>query len=953
MNIRPKTQQGIAIDSSKWVMPKMTKPFGFLKGLTKVLYGVATGAIPAPTGSIFHATTGLAEILESFELKKDTGQVGWQLLYRSLLDAFYRLLSESIHDLDMTFVDKDMRELDGLDDKLKAIFETEQYYVFPDFFKQPEKHPLLEASSSVFDEYLQRCGYNAFQTKNLLGRLKIYFVSSLVDEWRKAPSTYQTLLIHLDTPFADAESKSYQWLRYRQSLKDEVAQPVFQELFSLRDIFIPLRAYYEIHHKDTNKQEILERETKKGKVFEIEKFLLDWIDSNDISDCIKIISGGPGSGKSSLLKILAAKLAEQEKNVLFIPLHRFDLKSDLEESLKMFLNYDKLITTFNPMDEDNIVLIFDGLDELDMQGGLLADIAQNFIREVKSKTDKYNHNTAKLKIIISGRDVIVQQNQSSFRKEGQHLRLLPYLIDNDTKKIFEQQEKLINEDQRGVWWAKYGQLKGKDYQGLPKDLQKVDLDEITAHPLLNYLFTLSYERGIIVFSENVNLNTVYKDLLEAVYERSYSRGGRIKNLSSLTEEDFTRLLEEIAVSAWHGNGRKTSIREIKSHFDSSGLNCLMEQFTKDAEKGVISLLAAFYFRQAGEQMDGSKTFEFTHKSFGEYLMAKRIIEQTRVISRKMMANKKNYDEGWDIKEGLKKWIKLFGPKVLDDDIVKFIRNEVSIIQKEELKDIHAIICELINYELKNGLPIEREEVGPRSYKEENLYAINAEKGLFVIRSLIAMETNERSIINWTSNTDFGNLLKRIVEQWNGEIVFMQHFFNNINIDNQRLDFQDLFEINLFNSSLIRSSLIFSILIEASLRKADLSRADLSRANLNGAFLREANLNGANLGGANLNGADLSRANLNGANLSGADLRRANLSRANLEEAFLREAFLIGANLIGANLNGANLDGANLSGADLRGADLRGADLDGANLSGADLRGADLRGAILPDRFSPK
>jgi len=265
------SQQGIALNSSKWVMPKMTKPFGFLKGLTKVIYGVATGALPVPVGSIFQATTGFAEILESFELKKDAGQVGWQLLNRSLLDAFYRLISESIHELDLDWIDKDMNQLNGLEEKLNAIFESEQYYVFPDFFKHPEKHPLLEASNTVFDEYLQKFGYNSYQRKNILERLKYYFVFSLVEEWRRAPSTYKTLIDNLDTPFADAESKSYQWLYYRKSLIKEVYNPVFQEFFSLRDIYIPLRAYYEIRNEDTEKQQDIHiRENRKGKAVEVE-----------------------------------------------------------------------------------------------------------------------------------------------------------------------------------------------------------------------------------------------------------------------------------------------------------------------------------------------------------------------------------------------------------------------------------------------------------------------------------------------------------------------------------------------------------------------------------------------------------------------------------------------------------------------------------------------------------
>jgi len=338
-----------------------------------------------------------------------------------------------------------------------------------------------------------------------------------------------------------------------------------------------------------------------------------------------------------------------------------------------------------------------------------------------------------------------------------------------------------------------------------------------------------------------------------------------KDISSLSKEDFVRLLEEIAVSAWHGNGRKTSVNEINTHFESSGLTPLMKQFTKDAEKGVISLLAAFYFRQAGAQIDGAQTFEFTHKSFGEYLMAKRIVEQTKLICRKIKENKENYDEGFDIKTGLKKWIKLFGPKVLDNDIVKFIRNEINSTEKKILKDAHLIICELINYELKNGLPIEREDLGIQFYKEENLYAVNAEKGLFVIRSLITMKIDECSKIEWTSKTDFGNLLKRIVEQRKDGFVFMLQFFNHINIKSQILHIQDLYGVNLRKSDLVEI-LSYSInLSEANLSGAHLNSANLSEANLRKTDLRDACLRSANLR------TDLSSAKLQNTDLTGAIL----------------------------------------------------------------------------------
>jgi uncharacterized protein YjbI with pentapeptide repeats len=392
----------------------------------------------------------------------------------------------------------------------------------------------------------------------------------------------------------------------------------------------------------------------------------------------------------------------------------------------------------------------------------------------------------------------------------------------------------------------------------------------------------------------------------------------------------------------------------------------LDKFAKDAEKGVISLLVAFYFRQAGQQMDISQTFEFTHKSFSEYLMAKRIVAQVKYICEEIEKNKKDCDEGFDTKDGLKKWIKLFGPKVLDNDIVRFIRNEIAVIHIDKLKGMKQLIIELINFELKNGLPVEREDLlGRKTYKEENHYAINAEKALFVVLSIITGNTNERSNIEWQSPTDFGNLLRRIIEQRTSDFDFMCQFLNHLCVKNCCLDFQDLYGANLRNTdfgganlrkanligaNLIGADLIGADLIGADLRGAYLIGADLREADLREANLREADLHEADLSGehssehyrreADLRGADLNGADLNGANLRGANLNSAILSRVDLSGADLSGANLIGANLIGANLSRTNLSRVNLSRADLRGTYLIGADLIGANLRRAKLRKSD-------------
>ena len=115
--------------------------------------------------------------------------------------------------------------------------------------------------------------------------------------------------------------------------------------------------------------------------------------------------------------------------MLFVPLHRFDLSDDLIDAIKAFVELDGFLP-HNPLDQKDgdprLLIIFDGLDELSMQGKLAAEAAQNFVQEVLRKVDRLNLRDARLKVLITGRDLSVQVNESNLRRPQQILHLLPY-----------------------------------------------------------------------------------------------------------------------------------------------------------------------------------------------------------------------------------------------------------------------------------------------------------------------------------------------------------------------------------------------------------------------------------------------------------------------------------------------------------------------------------------------
>ena len=995
-------ETGIKLTPKQLVKPK-AKPLQLLKGIAMITRDVATqnySRLPA----------GVIDTISAITLDGKVESLAWKLISRSLVDALVMLIAES-----GGVPDEEDIETGPLDKELDAFLEKEEYYVNSTFFEDPQHFKLLDDLRPLLTEYLLLFYFEDQQIENLLIRLKRYFLFALIHEWQGHFAEYAPLKDVLKTPFDKAGQKEQEWIVYSNYLVNEVHKPVFGESFSLDQVFVSLRATYkkELRQKKVRTKEVGENEFQKEQkeiVVDLETHLMEWIEKDDRQDAIRIIRGGPGNGKSSLLKILASKLVEKNIKVLFVPLHRFNLEGVLKDSLRTFLSYDRYIL-YDPIEDipEKIVLIFDGLDELAMQGKVLADAAQSFLREVERSVSNYNVRGTKLQVIISGRDVIIQQNESDFRQEGQVLKLLPFYVNEYDKKPLEDPQHLLRIDQRHLWWQRYGLVKGEVYKTMPEDLINEELDEITAQPLLNFLVAMSYERGEIKFDSNTNLNEIYADLLQAVYNRHYAVDDRNESkrkhrtVSNLEEEDFREIFQEIAIAAFHGAGRTTSIKNIKQHFKLCGLSGLLDDFVKDAEKGMVSLLTAFYFRQAGKSTEGSATFEFTHKSFGEYLAAANMVRHLNEMVEEMEERKISRRKGKDSKDCLIQWVRLFGPKVVYSDLVKFIQNELRIEHQKDPNQIERLrdgLLQLFEVFFDTGMPLE--ELRPRleTYKEENEWAINAEKALLVMLSQINGILGKVAAIPWPDKTFFGTWIGRLAGQRENSPDFVLGFLNYMNLQKVILNSRDLkgadlkgadlSEANLIGVDLIgtdlsrtdlkgadlsQAKLIHAKLIEADLREAKLSRADFKEANLGGAnlggadligsdfseaYLRRSNLNKADLRGADLRGADLRGADLNGAYLSGAKLNSANLIGADLRGAKLIEADLRGAKLSGADLSGADLSEAKLIEVDLNraklirtrlsGVDLRGADLRGADLIAADMRGADMRGVYLSQAF---
>ncbi|MEQ8385433.1 MAG: pentapeptide repeat-containing protein [Coleofasciculus sp. A1-SPW-01] len=875
------------------------------------------------------------EALSALNLAENANEKGWWLVFRSLLQAIKNLVDEKTELEPKTF------NLKPLNKGIKQALATSRLILNQKFFNHPDKDPIIQAVKPAFRDWLKQCNLSEADAIAISDRLPIYFAAALHDEWRRHAKDYAGLKEQLDTPFTQANQRIQAWFKYETWLQKQVEEPMFLEAFSLKRVYVPLRAYYKRKVKGQNPEELDPRLASRDQfervVIELDKELKTWLNQAKKDDAIRLISGSPGSGKSSLAKMFAANLAETDKiRVLFIPLHHFNPADDLIEAVGKFIHTDGILP-HNPLAADcresRLLIIFDGLDELAMQGKIAEKIAQDFVREVQRTVDRLNQQKLCLQVLIAGRELAVHANQTDFRKEGQILHVLPYFVPEDKRKDYVDENQLLEQDQRQNWWQNYGTVTDYGYRGLPNELDQGNLTEITAQPLLNYLVALSLRRGKLTFSKDTNLNAIYNDLLKAIYERGWA-GHQHRAIQGIEERDFIRILEEIALAAWHGNGRTTTVRDIENHCDNSNLKTLLKRFQEgfqdDAKASITRLMTAFYFRQSGHNDSGDKTFEFTHKSFGEYLTARRIVQEVRYIHRKLEARDDDPYEDWDERRALHRWALACGSTAMDKYLFEFVLDEMRLHYQKQPEDVanwQDTLCHLIGFMLKHGMPMERLEPRP-NFQEENRQARNAEEALLAVLNSCARLTKKCSEIKWHSPDAFGIWISRLQGQRFGSHGFCLSCLSFLDLQDCILSFKDFYESNLKKANLKRANLL-----NTHLQYANLEGANLEGTNLMGARLDKVNLEGANLTGANLTGANFLKANLLGANLLRANLLGAIFVRANLERANLKRA-----NFTWARFERANLERANLTRANLTRANLDGANLDGANLKGTILEG---------------
>jgi hypothetical protein len=553
-------------------------------------------------GSYADALTEVPELLTALDIRATVEERVRVLLIRSLERALVFLLKDVQLSANGDYIDIHAASFTGISNDLSIQIDDA-------FFAHPDKAEFLTVLSLDAQRWLNVLGVPDHDSLNIVDRLPTVFARSLHDEWRSRADYYSDIIDEASSPFAGAAIFATEWTRYQSYLMSSVDEKIFDESFGLRQIYVPLRAYY--HDKKNSRRRVtrygdseISVDEPVRKVDWLKEEVKRWIGEADKDFALRAITGGPGSGKSSCARMIAAELAAEGKRVLFVPLHQVDLDTGLTRSLADFFKETGHFGS-SPLDGNSqtLLLVLDGLDEIQMQGKAAQDSALAFVDEVNRFIDRKNSTKCNVLCLITGRDLAIQSAEGVLRREGQVLHLLPYFIDKEDHYLYEDAKTLITMDQRIGWWNTYYSLSGRSQIEMPEALKRGELNEVTSQPLLNYLVALAYRTGMVIGAQT-NVNEVYSYLLAAVYERGWAKNNH-PSVANVPLDAFARLLEEVALSVWHGAGRTTTLGEVEAHCEQNKVAAYLSAFQSGVSSGVSSLLLAFYFRQKGRR-DGSQ-----------------------------------------------------------------------------------------------------------------------------------------------------------------------------------------------------------------------------------------------------------------------------------------------------------------------------------------------------------
>ncbi len=733
--------------------------FGFLKGAGLLYLG-------NPVGGFGAMIDGIQKTFSSLISRKHdhVNHRAYILVYFSIRCSLVRFVDCNKGEIQTYYKSNSSSvDFDRLSKQLDDQFKSTMLKIDQHFLRYPEKSTVFILAKTQLKLWLQGLGVPEPSAQEWAVEFKSFFVNEL-NSLQKKEKEYFDLIAQTLSELAPWERVSGR-TNYDKFLIEKYQEKIFGENFGLDKIYLSLAARYEASYIPENKQ----FEVTKVYIVKAEEHLMKEIQNEKGGDRLFIIRGGPGSGKSSLLKRLAYRMVlESEAWVYFISLQGLKDYRNFTEMITSYIKGNRYLTAdeqplakFPDERPNEVIYILDGLDELSRSYPNGLEAASRLIDEICH----YLNSSSGVKVIVTGRDLVVQKvSQNIKMSHSSVLEILPLgcgprgLLWDEIMNEYNtfDPQKLLQANQRDEFWKKYDFLKNTEQaqDKVPAFLSDPSYSEISRHPVILLLLAKSYFEGKLKDISVNGVNGVYFSLVKSIWERKWEDQTLVKG-KKIELKDFFGTYEELAISGWHlGDVSSTNKEAFRSHCEKNGLKSYLTMFNIDDNEDSTNIVLSFLIKPRRSNSDKSYSLiSFTHKSFGEYFTACGIMRRIeRVVENKASSSNVSCDP-------IKSLIECIRYELIDEQIYQYLKNEASrtlSIDPESAKAGMEIFHEKQMQIWESGLEFTSDK--RISSKEVFRQVRNVEVNLLIIESLFSVFSNETKQQWWGKATNFYRIL---------------------------------------------------------------------------------------------------------------------------------------------------------------------------------------------------
>ncbi len=852
------------------------------------------------SGSVVGAASNLAEAIRLAigETDESPSARGWVWLHETASRALLVVLREPRLHSPLT-VDEFKAVLKEPTESL--LKETSEDHLTASTFYNPKELSSLKTLS----EFLPAIAKSVSPEHDIPEeQLNALFDAALREEGARVliedPAFYRPLTEAFFGIGAGPANRNLDWLRHSIWIRGLYnRQPIFSpdtdDEIPLSRVYLRLRCSWNDEFETTTEDGEITGKRRVAYVADLHETAEHWLDGDAKADPIRVVAGGPGSGKSSFARAFGSEVVNRgQHHVAFVQLQHMALSADIYTAIGQYLQRENnehdprgsAGLPENPLlwratDSKPLLLIFDGLDELSHSDDASRSLARQFIFSIKNLLIQLNSSGSPVRAMILGRSVACQDAlREADIGVSKMLNVAPLTPlervdlglgyhDEDCRNDIFDEAHLCEKDQRIVYWGSWQKLRGYKDEGTPASISDPSMKDLNAEPLLLHLLIVSdYSRGKWKEAAE-NRNLVYRDIFRKIFQRN--RQKELFSARGLSEQDFFLLMECLGIAAWRGNGRTGSaddFRKLRKYHAN-----MEKRFGTLESADLQSVALQIHTRRDILSGDG---FEFIHKSFGEYLAGRALLTAAKRFARNLMTQ----DESEDIAP---KWCALIGPAEMTNQVLRFLKDEAMLDlhpgNAEEALVIKKALTEFLSWTLREGMPAHRLD-GTLSFRTLEHFQRCGEVALICVLNAVASTLpppgsaqmygeSYRIDIEWPeSHRPAAEMLHRIGATTGGAVLGA---LGRICFLGQDLGAMDLSEANLKYADLSCCRLHNVMLVGADLTSALFDEADLHAANLVGAMCNDTSFVRAELARANLRGTVLAGANLSGANLEQADV----------------------------------------------------------------------------------